>query len=100
MDYKKLYIRLPETPGVYIMKGTRGAIIYVGKAGNLRRRVSSYFQKAHEHRIEDLVRSIKKIDYRKTDTAIEALVLEAELIKKHTPPYNVREKDDKSFLYV
>jgi excinuclease ABC subunit C len=95
-DYKTL----PETPGVYLMKDADGAILYVGKAGNLRRRVSSYFERPHDVRIEALVRKIKKIDYQRADTALEALILEAELIKKLTPPFNVREKDDKSFLYV
>jgi len=97
---KKLYTSLPETPGVYLMKNGKGEILYVGKAGNLRRRVSSYFLRGHEYRIERLVREIKKIDTEKTDTAIEALILEAELIKKHQPPFNILEKDDKSFLYV
>jgi len=82
------------------MKNASGEILYVGKAGNLRRRVASYFSRAHDSRIEKLVSGIKKIDYKKTDTAIEALILEAELIKKYKPPFNVREKDDKSFLYV
>jgi len=92
--------KLPETPGVYLMKGARGKLLYVGKAGNLRRRVSSYFQKAHDGKTEKLVTEIKKIDFKKTDTVIEALILEAELIKTLAPPYNIREKDDKSFLYV
>jgi len=92
--------KIPETPGVYIMKDARGKILYIGKAGNLRRRVSSYFQKAYDSRVEKLVSQIKKIDYRKTDTAIEALILESQLIKKYEPPFNVKEKDDKSFLYV
>lgn len=85
---------------MYFMKDARGKILYVGKAGNLRRRVESYFSRPHDARIEKLVREIRKIDYQKTDTALEALILEAELIKKHRPPFNVREKDDKSFLYV
>jgi len=97
---KNPHQNLPETPGVYLMKDASGKILYVGKAGNLRRRVSSYFMKAHDLRIEKLVSGIKKIDYRKTDTAVEALILEAELIKKYRPPFNIREKDDKSFLYV
>ncbi|MBI4094815.1 MAG: excinuclease ABC subunit UvrC [Candidatus Liptonbacteria bacterium] len=97
---KTLYEKLPISPGVYLMKGERGKILYIGKAGNLRRRVSSYFLRPHDYRIQKLVREIKKIEYKKTDTAIEALILEAELIKKHQPPYNVREKDDTSFLYV
>lgn len=95
-----LYEKLPETPGVYIFKGAAHGILYVGKAGNLRRRVSSYFTRPHDSRIENLVSKVKAIDYRPTDTALEALILEAELIKKYAPPFNVRERDDKSFLYV
>lgn len=94
------YKSLPETPGVYLMKDGAGRILYVGKAGNLRRRVSSYFERPHDTRIQALVARIKKIEHRKTDTALEALILEAELIKKLTPPFNIREKDDKSFLYI
>jgi excinuclease ABC subunit C len=94
-DYKKL----PDTPGVYIMKDGDGRVLYVGKAGNLRRRVSSYFERPHDVRIETLVSKIVEIDHEKTDTALEALILEAELIRKFVPPFNVREKDDKSFLY-
>ena len=82
------------------MKDARGAILYVGKATNLKRRVSSYFNRPHEHRIQKMVGEIRSIETRNTDTAIEALILEAELIKKVQPPYNVLEKDDKSFLYV
>lgn len=81
------------------MKGAHGRVLYVGKAGNLRRRVSSYFERPHDVRIETLVAKIKKIEHRKTDTALEALILEARLIKSLMPPFNVREKDDKSFLY-
>jgi excinuclease ABC subunit C len=94
------YKSLPETPGVYIMKDADGRVLYVGKAGNLRRRVSSYFERPHDVRIQTLVTKIRRIDHEKTDTALEALILEAELIKKLSPPFNVREKDDKSFLYI
>jgi len=97
---KNLYQNLPDTPGVYLMKDSRGRIIYIGKAGNLKRRVSSYFERPHDVRIEKLVSEIKKIDYRKTDTAIEALILESKLIKELEPKFNIREKDDKSFIYV
>ena len=97
---KTLYKNLPESPGVYLMKGVRGKVLYIGKAGNLRRRVSSYFLRAHDSKTERLLAEIKKIDYLKTDTAIEALILESQLIKKYEPSYNAREKDDKSFLYV
>lgn len=91
---------IPETPGVYLFKGVKGKLLYVGKAGNLRRRVSSYFSKSHSDKTEKLVGEIRHIDYVKTPTAIEALILEAGLIKKFEPPYNFREKDDKSFLYI
>jgi excinuclease ABC subunit C len=100
MDKFVLYKKLPETPGVYIMKNATGDILYVGKAGNLRRRVSSYFLRPHDARIESLVASIASIEHTVTDTEIEALVLEAALIKRYMPPYNIKEKDDKSFLYV
>ncbi len=115
-----LYKKFPETPGVYLMKNASGTIIYVGKAGNLKRRVSSYFLLArpkpgeggrppsfvktsegrHDSRIEQLVKTIHSIEIRQTDTALEALILESQLIKEYQPTYNVLEKDDKSFLYV
>ncbi|MDP2598462.1 MAG: UvrB/UvrC motif-containing protein [Candidatus Liptonbacteria bacterium] len=92
------------------MKDSTGHLLYVGKAGNLRRRVSSYFLlarrsfsgegRSHDARIQKLISEIERIDYRETDTALEALILEADLIKKFHPPFNIREKDDKSFLYV
>ncbi len=104
------YDHLPQTPGVYLMRDERGRILYVGKAANLRRRVSSYFQRprlhqgsggqAHDARLERLVREVARVGYRKTETALEALILEAELIKRHQPPYNILEKDDTSFLFV
>ena len=97
---KNLYENLPETPGIYIMKGAGGRVLYVGKAGNLYRRVSSYFLRPHDARIERLVALIRFIDHEETDSALEALILEARRIKELTPPFNIREKDDKSFLYV
>jgi excinuclease ABC subunit C len=97
---KKDYKKLPDSPGVYIMKDGKGSVLYVGKAGNLRRRVSSYFERPHDVRIETLVSRIATIDFEKTDTALEALIREAELIRKFVPPFNVKEKDDKSFLYI
>lgn len=92
--------KLPETPGVYLMRDAASRIIYVGKAGNLQKRVRSYFVRAHDARIEKLVSLIGKIDYIKTETALEALILEADLIKRHQPVFNVKEKDNKSFLFV
>ena len=97
---RKLTKKIPDSPGVYLFKGARGKILYVGKAGNLRRRVSSYFKKNADPKVARLVRDAKKLDFIKADTAIEALILEAELIKKHEPQFNAKEKDNKSFLYV
>lgn len=91
---------LPDSPGVYFMKDAQGQLLYVGKAGSLKRRVASYFLRPHDMRIEKMVSEIREIDYEETDTALEALILESRLIKKHQPPFNVKEKDGKSFLYV
>lgn len=97
---QKLYKNLPDTPGVYLMRGEKNKLLYVGKAANLRRRVSSYFLRPHEMRLEKLVSEIKKIEYRETVSALEALVLESQLIKKYQPPFNIKEKDNRSFLFV
>lgn len=97
---KNLWEKMPDTPGVYLMKDANGRLLYIGKAANLKRRVSSYFLRSHDTRIELLVSKIKKIDYKKTDSALEALILESNLIKKYQPQFNIREKDDKSFLYI
>lgn len=91
---------LPDVPGVYLMKDAGGNVIYVGKATSLKRRVSSYFQRPHEARIQEMVSKIRTIDYITKPTAIEALILEANLIKYYFPPYNVKDKDNKSFLYL
>jgi excinuclease ABC subunit C len=90
----------PQKPGVYLMKNKKGEIIYIGKASNLQKRVLSYFQKAHDQRIERLLQEVDDIAYQIQDTTIEALILESNLIKKYQPKYNIREKDDKSFLYI
>lgn len=92
--------KLPGTPGVYLMKNADGNVIYVGKATSLRSRVNQYFQRPHDSRIEDMVRQIRFVDYHKRDTALEALILEANLIKYYWPKYNVLGKDNKSFLYL
>ncbi len=91
---------LPDSPGVYLMKNEEGKIIYVGKATSLKRRVSSYFQRPQDARISQMVSEIREIDYIQKPTAIEALILEANLIKYYFPPYNIKEKDNKSFLYL
>ncbi|MEA3249891.1 MAG: excinuclease ABC subunit UvrC [Patescibacteria group bacterium] len=91
---------LPPRPGVYFMKDAAGKIMYVGKATSLRTRVSSYFTRPADARIAQMVKKIREIDWEETPTAVEALILEAKNIKKLQPPYNVRDKDDKSRVYL
>ncbi len=92
---------LPDSPGVYMMKDAKGHIIYIGKALSLWNRVRSYFQKgAKGEKTEMLVRSIADIETMVTHTELEALVLEANLIKKHRPKYNIVLRDDKNYPYL
>lgn len=91
---------LPPQPGVYFMRDARGRLMYIGKATSLRTRVSSYFMRPQDPRIASMVSRIRAIDYLVTPTVIEALMLEAKFIKKRQPPYNVMEKDDKSFVHL
>ncbi|MFH2063098.1 MAG: excinuclease ABC subunit UvrC [bacterium] len=91
---------LPPRPGVYFMQDAAGKIMYVGKATSLKSRVSSYFVRPADERIADMVSKIASIDWEETPTAVEALILEAKLIKKLQPPYNVRDKDDKSSVHL
>ena len=94
--------RLPENPGVYIMRDCDGGIIYVGKAVNLKNRVRSYFNNSQEQsfKITHMVPRINDIDYFITASEEEALILELNLIKRHKPYYNIRLKDDKTFPYL
>lgn len=93
---------LPTDPGCYVYHGSRDEVLYVGKAVNLRNRVRSYFQKGAQHsaRIAHMVGCIRDMEWFVTDTEMEALILECNLIKKHKPPFNVRLRDDKSYPYV
>ncbi len=93
---------LPVSPGVYIHKDEAGKIIYIGKAKNLRNRVRSYFQtgRGHDRKTRELVRRIVDLEFIVTDTEVEALVLESNLIKKHKPRYNVALKDDKQYPHL
>jgi excinuclease ABC subunit C len=95
-----LHNELPDAPGVYFYYDKNGRLLYVGKATSLKKRVSSYFTKAHNARIADLVVHIARIEYIQTPTVIEALVLETNQIHTKQPPYNVLSRDDKSFLYL
>jgi len=90
----------PESPGVYLMKKDN-EIIYVGKAKNLKKRVSSYFNREHEdNKTRELVKKVEKIEYIICNSEIDALILENNLIKKHQPKYNILLKDEKTYPYV
>ncbi|MCR1952204.1 MULTISPECIES: excinuclease ABC subunit UvrC [unclassified Clostridium] len=93
---------LPEKPGVYIMKNSLGEIIYVGKAKILKNRVRSYFQnsKNHSEKVRVMVKNISEFEYIVTDSEMEALILECNLIKKHSPRYNIALKDDKFYPFI
>jgi excinuclease ABC subunit C len=93
---------LPDKPGVYLMRDAQGQILYVGKASSLRDRVSSYFgaQAGHSPKLRKLVAQIDNLDFIVTDSEVEALILENNLVKRHKPRYNVRLKDDKNYPYI
>ena len=94
--------KLPDLPGVYIMHDKSDAIIYIGKAVSLRKRVRQYFQPSHNEGIkkEQMVEHIARFEYIITDSELEALVLECNLIKEHTPKYNTMLRDDKTYPYI
>ena len=91
---------LPTSPGCYIHKDKNGAIIYVGKAKNLRNRVRSYFRGSHDTKTEALVSEIEDFEFIVTESNIEALLLEINLIKENKPKYNIMLKDDKSYPFI
>ncbi len=95
-------MKLPMTPGVYIMKNKQGKIIYIGKAKKLKNRVSQYFgsQNKHAVKVRKMVENVNDFDYILTDSEFEALVLEASLIKQNQPKYNILLKDDKGYSYI
>lgn len=95
-------MKLPLTPGVYIMKNAKGKIIYIGKAKKLKNRVSQYFgsQNGHSLKVRKMVENVDDFDYILCDSEFEALVLEASLIKQNMPKYNILLKDDKGYSYI
>lgn len=100
-QYKK--IQLPDEPGIYLFKKNKG-VLYIGKATSLKDRVKSYFSNdliaTRGPLLVDMVFKADKIDFIKTDSVLEALILESNLIKKYQPKYNTKEKDDKSYNYI
>jgi len=101
-DIQEELKKLPAKPGVYIMKNDLGEIIYIGKAISLKNRVRQYFQsnKNHSPKVISMVSHIAEFEYIVVDNELEALILECNLIKEHSPKYNIRLKDDKMYPYV
>ena len=101
-DIQEELRKLPDQPGVYIMHDKTDAIIYIGKAVSLRKRVRQYFQPSHDEGIKkkQMVEHIARFEYIITDSELEALVLECNLIKEHTPKYNTMLRDDKTYPYI
>lgn len=101
-DVKEQLKTVPEHPGIYIMKDGDGQILYIGKSKSLKKRVTSYFQNFARHplRIQTMVANVREFEYILTDTEMEALILEANLIKLHKPRFNVLLKDDKAYPYI
>jgi excinuclease ABC subunit C len=101
-DPREKVRQFPTTPGVYLMKDAKGRVIYIGKAVNLRSRAGSYFTKAAaiERRTADLVREIRDIDFIPADSEVDALLMEARLVKDIQPQFNQELKDDKTFPYL
>lgn len=91
---------LPRSPGVYIMRGRDGSVIYVGKSRSLRDRVSQYFHGSHDVKTEQMASSVYEFEFIVCSTEMEALTLENRLIKHHTPKYNMKLKDAKSYPYI
>lgn len=102
MDFEEELKKLPARPGVYLMHDAKDEIIYVGKAISLKNRVRQYFQSSRNKgvKIEQMVTHIARFEYIVTDSELEALVLECNLIKEHRPKYNTMLKDDKSYPFI
>ena len=101
-DFEYQLKMLPDKPGVYLMKNSLDEVIYVGKAKILKNRVRQYFQqsKNHSEKVKAMVSNISEFEYIITDSEMEALILECNLIKKYKPKYNILLKDDKGYPYI
>ena len=101
-DIKENLKKLPDKPGVYMHKDKLGQVIYVGKAISLKNRVRQYFQSAknQDPKVRAMVSHIEEFEYITTNTEMEALILENNLIKKYMPKYNVLLRDDKTYPYI
>ena len=101
-DIQEELKKIPQKPGVYIMHDAKDAIIYIGKAVSLRNRVRQYFRPSHNEGLkkEQMVKQIERFEYIITDSELEALILECNLIKEHRPKYNTMLRDDKTYPYI
>jgi len=100
LKLQKIAKTAPPKPGIYYWYGKNKKIIYVGRANNLRARLSQYFHKQVEPKTQEMVLSATNLKFQKTDSLLEAIILEAKYIKKHWPKYNIKDRDDKSFIYL
>ena len=93
---------MPQSPGVYLMKGNKGEVLYIGKAKNIKNTVRSYFRETTDTRytVKFLASKISDIEYLITTNEKEALILEDTLLKKYKPRYNIRLKDDKTYVSI
>lgn len=92
--------KMPDNPGVYMFLDKSGTILYVGRTVSLKKRVLSYFQKNLDSRVDEMVKKADNIKHIKTDTLLDAVILEANMIKKYWPKYNVKDRDNRSFIYL
>ncbi|MBU1083413.1 excinuclease ABC subunit UvrC, partial [Patescibacteria group bacterium] len=101
-SFKPDFKQIPHLPGVYLMYGGKNKVIYVGKAGDLKHRLASYWQKKSDQSPKNqvLLTKVNKVDFIITDNEVEALILENELIKRHYPQFNILLRDDKAYQYI
>lgn len=92
--------KFPNAPGVYFWRNEKGEPIYIGRAGSLKKRIANYFTSKVDPRIREMTEAAHSLEFETTETLLEAIVLEANLIKQYWPKYNVQEKDNKSFIYL
>src|SRR5437016_6459447 len=98
---KQIPLSLPDAPGIYLFKDKNDTIIYIGKAKSIKKRVSSYFRASKtDWKVDSLIQEYDRIDYILTQSEVEALLLEAELIQKHKPKFNALLKEGTPFLYI
>src|SRR3989344_9006193 len=92
--------KIPQKPGVYFFQDKKQKFLYIGKAVNLKKRLVSYWSKDHNPRLNKMLELAVKVGWQETDSEIEALILESQLIKKHRPAFNIMLRDDKQYFYV